>query len=416
MDKNNNAFCFLGGIIFDDIKGEFEANCKHTPQYAVETFQRALIRGISENFGPLDVVNLPFIGAWPLNYRKLRSPRSCVGQVEEGSAVYNIRNVSFCNALLLKFWFRERSAFKALKTYLEENRGKANVYVFVYSVHLPFLRALRRLKRKFDNLRVITIVPDLPQYKNDILPWYKSWIMNYDTHATDADYNVADAFLLLSSHMRDVVVRNGQPSTVVEGIFSQNPSATEAQAEGTKSLTKDIFYSGTLARRYNIMNLVDAFQSIPRDDIRLIICGDGSCRDEIVERAKSDPRIVFKGALPHDEVLSLQRESFLLVNPRTPEGDFTKYSFPSKTMEYLASGTPTLLYRLDGIPDEYYDYCFSLTDNSVDALAAKLSEIILTPEAELRALGAKARQFVLDKKNPAAQCSKIRELLHEIPN
>ena len=46
-------------------------------------------------------------------------------------------------------------------------------------------------------------------------------------------------------------------------------------------------------------------------------------------------------------------------------------------MEYLASGIPTLIYKLPGIPDEYYQYCFSLEDLGVEALANKMMDIIL---------------------------------------
>lgn len=66
--------------------------------------------------------------------------------------------------------------------------------------------------------------------------------------------------------------------------------------------------------------------------------------------ATKDRRIQYLGSIPHDEILQLQRTASLLVNPRTPEGIYTKYSFPSKTMEYLASGTPTLYMNCQEFP------------------------------------------------------------------
>ena len=63
-------------------------------------------------------------------------------------------------------------------------------------------------------------------------------------------------------------------------------------------------------------------------------------------------RIEFLGMLPRTDVLELQSKATILVNPRQPVGDFTKYSFPSKTIEYMASGTPLLMYKLPGIPEE----------------------------------------------------------------
>ena len=84
-------------------------------------------------------------------------------------------------------------------------------------------------------------------------------------------------------------------------------------------------------------------------------------------------------------------------------------------MEYLASGVPTLLYKLPGIADEYYDYCFSIDELGVDALSSKIDEILDMPKNELAILGERAKKFILDKKNPLEQCAKIGELINELP-
>ena len=129
---------------------------------------------------------------------------------------------------------------------------------------------------------------------------------------------------------------------------------------------------------------------------RLVICGDGDSRNTVLECVKMDNRVSYKGQLPREEILVLQQKATLLVNPRTSEGEFTKYSFPSKTIEYLASGTPVLLYKLAGIPDEYYEYCFTVEDNSDEAL------------------GMRARKFILTEKSPKNQCKKLVDLIERI--
>ena len=59
--------------------------------------------------------------------------------------------------------------------------------------------------------------------------------------------------------------------------------------------------------------------------------------------------------VPNSEVLKAQSESEILVNPRNDNNEFTKYSFPSKVIEYLGSDTPMIGYILPGMPKEYYD-------------------------------------------------------------
>ena len=46
------------------------------------------------------------------------------------------------------------------------------------------------------------------------------------------------------------------------------------------------------------------------------------------------------------------------MNPRFTGAEYTLYSFPSKNIEYMVSGTPVITTRLAGIPDDYYPYVF----------------------------------------------------------
>ena len=90
-----------------------------------------------------------------------------------------------------------------------------------------------------------------------------------------------------------------------------------------------------------------------------------------------------------------------------------KYSFPSKTMEYLASGTPTLLYRLPGIPDEYFNYCFVVDGLGIKALQVKIEEVLNLSHEDLELTGKRARDFILKQKNPIQQCKKIFQLIQK---
>ena len=94
----------------------------------------------------------------------------------------------------------------------------------------------------------------------------------------------------------------------------------------------------------------------------------------------------------------------------------SKYSFPSKDIEYLVSGTPTLIYQLPGIPTEYYDYCYSLGPNelSVADLGKKINEILSLPDSINEALGQSARNFIIEKKNYKVQAEKITKLISNL--
>jgi len=129
--------------------------------------------------------------------------------------------------------------------------------------------------------------------------------------------------------------------------------------------------------------------------------------------ASIDDRICYKGNIDREDVLLLQKKARLLVNPRQPNYELTKYSFPSKTMEYLASGTPVLMYKLPGIPEEYFQFCYTLTDLSVDELASKIDEIVSQTDFELQKKGEEAKRFILENKTARIQVKKIIDLFSD---
>ena len=73
-----------------------------------------------------------------------------------------------------------------------------------------------------------------------------------------------------------------------------------------------------------------------------------------------------------------------------------------------------MLYKLPGIPDEYYEYCFSLSETGVEALRNMLEDILARSLDELDQLGANARNFILNNKNPQKQVGKIIDLVSVI--
>lgn len=404
----------LFGIFPEIDYSEIIYNSKGVIQYAADAFQKALIEGIGSLLPEIDIINLPYIGAYPQRYIKLFSP---VGTFEYKTVNGNMvrgENVRFCNLTGYKLYSRYRSALSGLERWYARYFGEEKV-IIVYAMHTPFVKACVKLKKKYtsDKLRIVLIVPDLPEYMDNNKSYLKRKLMAYNRKILNELYQDIDAFVLLSKYMVDILPMKNKQWTVVEGIFNSNRDVVGGNKNWEGEL-KTVFYSGTLAKRYGILNLLQAFSALRQRNLRLEICGAGDALEEIEDYCKKDNRIVYRGQLRREEVLRLQKEATLLVNPRSPEGEFTKYSFPSKTMEYLASGVPTLLYRLPGIPDEYYKYCFSIEKAGVNELSRKMDEILRMNINELRKIGHEAQNFIFTKKNPYSQARKIIELINRI--
>lgn len=406
--KKNIKIAFLFGIFPKEYYGEILANSKYGIQHAADALQKSFIEGVGSLTKDAEIINVPYIGSYPQRYSCLYSPGGTFCYKTENNHVIQGTSLRFCNLKGYKMYDSSRVAKNALLDWVKKNEFEDKL-VMVYAVYVPFLKAVEQVKKKCPTLKVLLIVPDLPEYMGNKTSFFRKCLNPIYHVVLEHLYEVVDYYVLLSKYMVERLPVANKPWIVIEGIF--NKGKDDEQIIKTKSDTKTIFYAGTLAERYGILDLVHAFTKIQNPSFRLVICGDGDTKDEIVREAQLDNRIIYKGSLPRNEVILLQRQADLLVNPRTPEGEFTKYSFPSKTMEYLASGVPTLLYRLPGIPDEYFDYCFVIEKLGVDVLKDKMEEILAMPLENLKNVGNKARNFVLEQKNPIQQCKKIFYLI-----
>ena len=80
-------------------------------------------------------------------------------------------------------------------------------------------------------------------------------------------------------------------------------------------------------------------------------------------------------------------------------------------MEYLASGTPTVMCKLQAIPEEYDEYLFYFDDESIEGYANKMVEICNWDPIKMQEHGVKSRQFILQYKNCNAQAMRIFDMV-----
>lgn len=394
---------FIGSVYPFEREEEIRRNSKGFIDDAANNLQWALLEGLDCYYKDLKVLSQPAIGTYPINYRKVIL-KSTYFSHKVGSLDFCL---GFINIPLLSHVSKTYILKKRLNKIVDLHNDTT---LFVYALHSPFLKAALDLKRRNPRFKICLIVPDLPNFmsesKNLIYRFFKS----IDSKLLNNYLKGIDAFILLSENMCKPLRVGDRPWIRLEGIFNKFENIEPLQKEEVKT----ILYTGALKKGYGIINLLDAFEAISNSNFRLWICGEGSCRREIEERTKSDSRINYLGQLPRYAVLRLQRKATLLVNPRTSGGEFTRYSFPSKMLEYMASGTPCLIHRLPGIPTEYYTYVYVAEREDSIGLSEKIIEVCNKDQNELNDFGAKAFQFVRREKNPVAQGGRIADLVKKI--
>ena len=161
---------------------------------------------------------------------------------------------------------------------------------------------------------------------------------------------------------------------VMEGLVDTSMEKSENKLNN-KADEKIIIYAGGLYEKYGIKTLIDAFMMLDGDYFRLHLYGSGPMEETIKTLALIDSRIVFKGMVPNKIVVENQLKATLLVNPRPSTEEFTKYSFPSKNMEYMVSGTAMITTRLPGMPSDYLEFVKLFEEESVKGMFETLTAI-----------------------------------------
>lgn len=400
---------FLGSLFSKDREKEIFSSTIGSFVNANNALQYALIEGFSLNNEEYDVdlsiMNMPNIGAYPFKYNKIYFRSSSFDLF-----CYKGVNISFLNIPLIKHCIKYKNIKYELTKYLKTN--SKDVFFIVYDLYEPYLRALVELKIKYTSVKICVIVPDLLGFTGLPKNWiYNKWVDIEERKVNACLLNV-DAYILICEGMKDVLPLYNKPYIVLEGIYYNEISDNNNIVNNSE--IKTIFYSGLINERYGILVLLEAFSKIDQPNYRLVICGEGTARNAVVYASQKDNRIIYKGQLPRKDVLELQKEATLLVNPRQPVEEYTKYSFPSKIMEYYASGTPVLMYKLLGIPEEYYQYCYCLEEITVEYFTKRMIEICNLHESVLKQKGIDAKEFILKNKNSKKQVSRILNFISSI--
>ena len=255
-------------------------------------------------------------------------------------------NVGFLNIKFLKRIFID---FPFVNKASKDVKKEKYDVILIYSLYPTFLKSIKKIKRQNNNMKAVAIVADLPQFTSPKKSIIQRFFIKYNSNKIQKLIRNLDGFVLLTDQMSKKLGVD-KPYIVVEGMLN---AEYKGGNYGIKTEENIVFYSGSLNRQYGIVTLLQAFHSIPYDNYRLVLCGLGNAEEVVNQYCSIDKRIIFKGKVNYDEVIDLQQKSTVLINPRQNIEEFTKYSFPSKTMEYLASGVPVIGYKLDGIPHEY---------------------------------------------------------------
>ena len=367
--------------------------------FAGNTLQQALLEGFSRLVPHIKIISGWYVTTFP-KVKKIFLKRRTFEEFGTKDYVY----VGGLNLPFFNLVTRYIRCYRELRRML--SKKSINVVV-IYEIHTPLLLAAVSLRRKIKHINLI--VPDLPQFmsgnKNKIYLLMKK----IDAKIIERCLAKVDSYSLLSEGMKELLPVEGKKWTLMEGIFQNSFTSDSIEKEPHKT----IMYAGGIHRRRGTDLLVNAFRLIDDPNYRLWIRGDGDdkMRADLIALSKIDNRIKYYEPMERSELLKMEQRATIMVNPTQPSLDFSKYFFPSKTMEYLASGTATVMFHLACMPEEYDKYIFYVEEESAESLKNKIVEVCEMSSEERNRVGQSARNFILSQKTPEKQCGKILDLI-----
>lgn len=400
---------FLGGVFEKQKIDEIMKKSKSGIQFAADALQWNIIEGLDYwNNNPITIINVPFVGAYPRLYKDLYLKHSRWSHVPNA----NDYNVGFINLKGIKNISRAFNSSNIIKKCISNNEKNT---VIAYSFNASFLWAIRQAKLTNKHTTTVLIVPDLPQHMNlnSKVNFFYNIAKRIEITLLNYLIKYVDAFVLLTKSMATALNIEDKAYCVVEGMINRN-DILEINQQNISNKHKSILYTGTLNYKYGIKTLLDAFKEIEDESYELWICGYGEAEEHIKELSEMDHRIKWFGAVNREQALRLQQTATTLINPRQPGEEFTKYSFPSKNLEYLLSGRPVIGYKLPGIPDEYDKHIFYINGNSIKNMAETIVKVCELSKEEQDNFGEQARNFVLEHKNNLVQTKKIIEMINNL--
>ena len=388
--------CLLGFTIPDAALDEVVAVDRHMPS-PTHNFAWSLVDALGEAGLQVGLLSVWPVSNFPGNPRVVfrSAPFETKGVVGEC--------LGFVNLIGLKHVTRFLQCLTRGTRVLRRWRPTV---LLVHGVHSPFL-LYAAISRRLLGLTVVVILTDPPGVRlptDRLAVRILKWL---DIKLVQLALRWADAVIALTTDLATDFAP-GKPALVVDGIGQFDSDAEHVRKDRTQPT---VVYAGSLRSSYGVDRLVDAVSGLTNPPATLQVFGNGELADWVSEVAAEQTQIEGPRLLSREDLLRAYRSADLLVQPRPTNQSFVRYSFPSKIIEYMASGTPVLTTRLVGVTDEYTPYVYWIHDDSPAGIREALRDVLQLPEAERLNKGRQAAEFIRATRSSEAQGKRILTFL-----
>lgn len=400
---NLSALVYIGSIVPDEAKYTNLAFSR-----AGNMCQLSLLKGfISAGFSDIKVLSLRPVVSFPRSRRIVYpAARILLDSIRLDFLPFiNITPIKQLSVGLSALWYMVRAAWLK-KSYFQQS------VVFTYNISVP-PGIFTLLGARLTGSKVVAMIYDIC-VPGETAP--NTFFNRIDFWLHKITLPLFDGLVVIT----DTIANDFAPSRPylrIEGGISRE-LISQYRAIASSSVTDNgcftIFTAGRLDELNGIHEILGAFSLIKNTTFRLHIAGTGPLETAVKEAAAKDDRITFHGFLAFDELLALYASADVLVNMRLTQRISTRYFFPSKTMEYLASGVPVITTCPGNMATEYGEIAYLLHNETPHALAHLIITVAALPEEQRRERGRVAQCYMAENKTWDAHAERIKRFLEEL--
>ena len=395
---------FISGGLPTEVLDEYnEKYAKHKTRNIQQWWDYTFAKSLCKACGKDDffAISFPPVSTFPSSKCLYHKQKEIIG--EDGLKIFVPKT---WNLPVIKQRNLSSAIYKAIKK-IAKKFPNEDIVILTHCIYLQSAKPACKACKKFKNVKMCTIVPDLPEHlTGNALTGNKLLHKLFDryTKMTLPYKYKFDGYVCFSKWQMEYLNKE-KPFIVMEGFMD---STLFDKVESVRFEKPRIVYAGGVDLRYGIKELVDGFIASGISDGELWIYGNGD--GESYVKDKTDKGVFYGGVVSREEMLKIEKSADLLVNPRPTMDEFSRCSFPSKLMEYMASGTPTLTSRLGCIEDEYFDKMNFIEEVSESGVKDGLLAVWCDRE-KAKEKAKNTVKFIREYKSADYQAQKVYEFL-----
>lgn len=345
----------------------FQEKALIKPNPSNQNFYNKLINCLALN-NNVKVVSLrPFIkGMFKEKYLE-----RCTKTIDKVDYVYACSKLGLKN----KIFFEKKEIIECSNSLIEKFNGE-DFIIILDCLRYNLVNSAIKISQKY-KVQSIGVLTDNPYNLSYSSRRFSKKLINRASKLS--------AYLSLTNKLLEDFKIISKPSYVFEGLVED----IKADKNSDKNY---FFFGGSLYERYGVKNLINAFSNNEVTN-KLIVAGNGPLKKEIQE---SDS-IKFLGQISKEQIYSYEQNCLANINPRPLIDRIDLSSIPSKLLDYLASGKPTISTKHPLLFETFKGEVFWIDNSSEKGIEEAINKFNNTPIEIKEKMSKEAKRKVIAK-------------------